>query len=99
MPADYNGWSNRETWLAALWLDNDPDTYDVARSLTLLTIEEVRAVHADRAGFVAAGEALAAYVEDLVLDLGASFASDLLGQALARVEWSEIASAHAVEAG
>lgn len=24
----YNGWTNRETWAAALWIDNDPDTYE-----------------------------------------------------------------------
>ena len=82
----------------ALWLDNDPDTYDVARSLTLLTIEEVRARYGGM-GFVAAGEALAAYVADLAPDLGGTLAADLLGQALARVEWSDIAIAHAAEAG
>lgn len=99
MSADeYNGWANRETWLVALWIDNDPETYEVARSLTLLTIEEVRARYGGT-GFVAAGEALAAYVADLAPDLGASFAADLLGQALARVEWAHIASGHAEEAG
>ena len=97
MSADeYNGWANRETWLVALWLDNEPETYEVARSLTLLTIEEVRARGAG-AGFAAAGEALAAYVADLVPDLGASFAADLLNQAMARVEWADIAIAHAAE--
>ena len=98
MPADdYNGWANRETWLVALWLDNDPETHHVARSLTLLTAEEVRAGYGGT-GFAAAGEALAAYAADLAPDLGASLSADLLAHALARVEWADIAIAHAAEA-
>lgn len=27
----YNGWSNYETWSVALWLQNDPGLYDMAR--------------------------------------------------------------------
>ena len=26
-----NGWSNHETWLASLWLNNDEDSYDMLR--------------------------------------------------------------------
>jgi hypothetical protein len=25
---DYNGWTNRDTWLVALWLDNDRNNYE-----------------------------------------------------------------------
>ena len=27
----YNGWTNYETWNVALWLQNDPGFYDMAR--------------------------------------------------------------------
>jgi len=27
----YNGWSNYETWNVALWIQNDPGFYDLAR--------------------------------------------------------------------
>jgi hypothetical protein len=27
----YNGWTNYETWNVALWLQNDPGLYDLAR--------------------------------------------------------------------
>jgi hypothetical protein len=28
---EYNGWTNYETWNVALWLQNDPGLYDIAR--------------------------------------------------------------------
>jgi hypothetical protein len=28
----YNGWSNRETWLVSLWLNNDPASYDLLQT-------------------------------------------------------------------
>ena len=28
---EYNGWTNYETWNVALWLQNDPGFYDLAR--------------------------------------------------------------------
>jgi len=27
----YNGWSNRETWLASLWLNNEEGSYELLR--------------------------------------------------------------------
>ena len=33
----YNGWTNRETWLVKLWIDNDQDLYN--RHLTEDEIE------------------------------------------------------------
>ena len=28
----YNGWTNYETWNVALWMDNDEESYQIARS-------------------------------------------------------------------
>ena len=32
-PAEYNGWSNRETWIVNLWLTNDMVSYDYLQQL------------------------------------------------------------------
>jgi hypothetical protein len=29
----YNGWKNRETWSASLWIDNDQGSYNAAREI------------------------------------------------------------------
>ncbi len=33
---EYNGWSNRETWLANLWLNNDMSSYMLLRQAVSL---------------------------------------------------------------
>lgn len=35
----YNGWSNWETWNAALWLDNDEDIYKRSRNMEAEELE------------------------------------------------------------
>ena len=85
----YNGWKNYPTWSVSLLLSNDEPLYREAFVRTASIIEREggvpRAILAD---------ALKRWVtDDLVPDLGASFAADLLGYALDCVDWYEIADA------
>ena len=77
----YNGWTNRETWLVSLWLNNDPASYDLLQSAS------------KKAGNAfSKAEWLESELQDKMCDLqlGASMWSDLLGTALARVNWLEV---------
>jgi len=77
----YNGWSNRETWLVSLWLNNDPVSYDLLQSAYKKT-----------GNAFSKAEWIESELQDEMcnLQLGASMWSDLLGTALARVNWLEV---------
>lgn len=83
-----NGWRNKPTWLVGLWLNNDEGSYHELRRLqrSCDTPQEF-------------ASALQSWAESdpeeggMVPDLGASFAADLMGWALAHVDWQEIADA------
>ena len=83
----YNGWANKETWLVALWLDNDPGSERACRELAL----ELRQVHR-------VADALRDQVEDgnPLLEPGQRSAPsglylDLLLTALGHVAWDAVA--------
>ena len=80
----YNGWANYETWLVNLWLQNEPGTEDDCRVISRREINKGGSAYS-------LGEELKHYVEDLMPDLGASMAADLLSAALGNVDWREIA--------
>lgn len=80
-----NGWPNQETWIANLWLSNEPDTDSDARAIC----DPAHGRHAYQNG-----DLLKAYVESLserVLERRASMASDMMSCAMARVDWRVIA--------
>ena len=93
----YNGWTNYETWVCKLWIDNDEGLHnywiDMAQNIDpaenpYMTPEQNK-VHA-------LAEALKDEHEqnfhDLLPDsLRASFYSDIMNAALGRVNWIEIA--------
>ena len=78
----YNGWPTYETWLAHLWLTNDPATDTACRQLVAAaqTVGE-------------AAEALKDLMEEEspLADQAGPYA-DLLTAALARVDWRAIAA-------
>jgi len=77
----YNGWTNRETWLVSLWLNNDPGSYEML----------AEALARSESDFKKA-EWLKSEIEEEMYDLplGASLWSDLLGTSLASVNWLEV---------
>lgn len=89
----YNGWTNYETWVTALWVDNEQGTYNAR-------VEFVREWLAEDDGDVETravrlGDALKDWIEEwpvlAAVSERASIASDLLGAALAEINWKEIA--------
>lgn len=78
---NYNGWSNRETWVANLWLTNDQESY-------YLLLEALKQSDRD---FTCAEWLQEQLREQLDEEAGnASMWSDLLSTAFYRVDWVEV---------
>ncbi len=76
----YNGYSNKPTYLVALWIQNNPELYD-------LWTNKAKTLEGD-----SLIKELKAYFEDQAYPLtGATVYSDLLNYSLGRVNWEEIA--------
>ncbi len=98
----YNGWKNYPTWAVNLWLSNDEGLYreaierveDQCKAQDRLRETMTRPVWTvEESHRYAVADMLKDWVTDeLAPDLGASFASDLLGYALGAVDWDEIAT-------
>jgi len=87
--ADYQGWTNYETWAVALWIDNDQGLYNESR-------DRARDLTRDHYDDISRAEiSLADWLKELITegepDLGASLYSDLLTAAIGEVNWDEIA--------
>jgi hypothetical protein len=74
----YNGWANRETWLANLWLDNDQSQGCFFKTAAKLSVSDLAA-------------ALEDYYASTLPQLPAGLYADLLAGAVARIDWREIA--------
>ena len=79
---EFNGWSNRETWLANLWLTNDECYYEELQAIIKNFDSEEQA------------EELEQYVHWIIDVDEASMTTDLLSTSLCRVNWHEIARAN-----
>lgn len=78
---EYNGWTNYETWNAALWIDNDQGSQEYAQELA-------REYRDDPYGL---SKALESWIEEDAPDLGCSMFADLLGAAMSEIDWYSIA--------
>lgn len=95
----YNGWTNYETWVTALWLDNDFATHCYWREATQECKLSAGSAKQVKQGYWTTEEAakftladrLKAEITDNSPIEAASLYADLLGAALQEVSWLEIA--------
>jgi len=92
----YNGWANRETWLVALWINNDQGWQESVHDAILEGNRHNVDADLNAADLLAweAGDIVKDNVEEMTYGedaaLVAGLAADLLGTALAAVDWTEI---------
>ncbi len=93
---EYNGWINYETWLVALWIDNEEGSYHErsAAAETAWTDTDEDDTPEDRSD--AARIALATWIDDYIEERVAAydlrgFVADLVSAAVSEVDTFEIA--------
>ena len=91
----YNGWTNYETWLVNLWIDNEKGSQDFFREQARQFYDLARPL--DAIGFTKADEArckfadwLKSHYDENIPEMPGVY-GDLLGGALSAVNWDEIA--------
>jgi hypothetical protein len=85
----YNGWNNYETWVSALWIDNDYSSYQYRCEL-LEQVKQEQVNEDERENCLASN--LKDWIESQnPLTDTASLFTDLLNSALSEVDWQEIA--------
>ena len=82
LTAEYNGWTNRETWVVNLWFTNDECYYEELRSIIKNFDSNEQA------------EEIEQYAHWIIDVDESSMTSDLLSTSLGRVNWYEIAEAN-----
>lgn len=82
---EYNGWTNYETWLVKLWMDNDQGSY--------LMFQEQAEEHYRRNGMDDISDLADSIKEahEEMLPEVEGFAAGLLNAAMSEVNWYEIA--------
>lgn len=75
----YNGWSNYETWLVSVWLNNDRLTYNA-----------LEAIKAEDLSALSKAEQLEELVRELYEFEQVGIIADFINAAFGRVNWLEI---------
>ena len=89
---NYNGWTNYPTWCVNLWIGNDEGLSHEAERKTRAAVRAAANSEPHRKASHILADDLAEWVKDELLpDLGTTFAADLLGYAIGEVDWHEIA--------
>jgi hypothetical protein len=89
--AEYNGWKNYETWLAALHIDNDESTHDTCRELA-----------ASASSDYDAGEAIVEFLRDGAMDAterAGDFVADIIGAYFDAIDKRELGAHFREDAG
>ena len=92
---EYNGWSNRETWATALWINNDQAFYEIAQDYTKQEIESHDSGEEINPYYL--GETIRWWIEEDLLTLENIAGNQALFNMLTdigslyRVNWREIA--------
>lgn len=81
---EYSGWTNYETWLVKLWIDND-EAISINVSNLCKKKFEFESMKAD---------ALKDMIEECIDEDEASLKLDLISSALGRVNWKEICESY-----
>jgi hypothetical protein len=96
---EYNGWTNYETWVVSLWMDNDRGSHDywleAARTVLENTTEATEYYTVEERARFYLSDILKQTHEDELPEIK-GFAADLLNAAMSEVNWYEIAE-HLVE--
>lgn len=95
----YNGWTNRETWNASLWINNDEGTYNAAREIVRAAMDgsdyDTRGIidpaEDRRYQIRTAGDALREWWDEANAPDGASPLSDAWSYAVAVTDWYAVA--------
>ena len=84
----YNGWQNKPTWLVALWIDNS----EYSQHAILERMKTIMQEHEKDSWIIQAAQSIKEFIEEPIEELeNASLLSDLIGWALAYVEYEDLA--------